>query len=95
MKFNVSGLTAQQVEESRELHGNNELSQVETETYVTVFLTPRPLAFFFVLCHHLTCFRSFWEKLKDNLDDPLVKILCVALVVCGSKDDSRKARKRG
>ena len=78
MKFNVSGLTSQQVEENRELHGNNELSPVETESYVFSCFA------FVLLCHHLTLtppLIRFWEKLKDNLDDPLVKILCVALVV--------------
>ena len=32
---------------------------------------------FFLVSSLFSC--SFWEKLLENLDDPLVKILCVAL----------------
>jgi calcium-translocating P-type ATPase len=49
------GLTDAQVQESLEKHGNNSLTEQETE--------------------------SFWSKLKDNFGDPMIKILCVALVI--------------
>ena len=53
MKFN--GLTDREVEESRQKHGSNRLSELESET--------------------------FWDKLKDNFGDPMIKILCVALLI--------------
>jgi calcium-translocating P-type ATPase len=49
------GLTDQQVEQSREKHGTNCLSEVKGET--------------------------FWDKLKGNFGDPMIKILVVALLV--------------
>jgi len=55
MSKNIHGLTDFEVQNSRALHGENELPPPETE--------------------------SFWDKLKDNFDDPLIKILCVALGV--------------
>jgi len=51
----VTGLTEEQVAESRQNHGTNQISVQETET--------------------------FWDKLKDNLKDPMILILMVALVV--------------
>lgn len=53
MKF--KGLSDEEVRKSREEHGDNRLTEMETE--------------------------SFWDKLKDNLGDPMIKILCVALVI--------------
>lgn len=53
MKF--KGLSDEEVKKSREEHGDNRLTEVESE--------------------------SFWDKLKDNLGDPMIKILCVALVI--------------
>lgn len=49
------GLTASEVEKSRQEHGSNRLSETKGET--------------------------FWQKLKGNFDDPMIKILIVALLV--------------
>ena len=49
------GLTAEEVERSRQENGSNKLSETQGET--------------------------FWEKLKGNFDDPMIKILVVALLV--------------
>ena len=54
-KVRVSGLSAGEVERSREEYGSNDLPAAEVET--------------------------FWEKLGENFDDPLIKILVVALFV--------------
>ncbi len=51
----VTGLTEEQVVESRQRHGTNQISVQETET--------------------------FWDKLIDNLKDPMIIILVVALVI--------------
>lgn len=53
MKF--TGLTEEQVEESKKKYGDNSMTEKETE--------------------------SFWSKLKDNFGDPMIKILCVALLI--------------
>lgn len=53
MKF--TGLTDEQVEESKKKYGDNSMTEKETE--------------------------SFWSKLKDNFGDPMIKILCVALLI--------------
>lgn len=50
-----TGLTKEQVEQSRKEHGSNALTEKETE--------------------------SFFDKLKGNFDDPIIKILLVALVL--------------
>jgi calcium-translocating P-type ATPase len=55
MKYNFSGLTDDQVLESRAAHGSNALSPPKTET--------------------------FWDKLLDNFRDPIIIILCVALLM--------------
>ena len=49
------GLTAAEVERSRQENGSNKLTETKGE--------------------------SFWEKLKGNFDDPMIKILVVALLV--------------
>ena len=49
------GLTNAQVEESRNQHGTNALTEQKSE--------------------------SFWSKLWGNFGDPMIKILCVALVI--------------
>ena len=49
------GLSSEQAEKSRQEHGANSLTEIESE--------------------------SFWSKLKDNFGDPMIKILCVALVI--------------
>ena len=49
------GLTNQQVQESKAKHGDNRLTELQTE--------------------------SFWSKFLDNLGDPIIKILCVALAI--------------
>ncbi|MDW5525096.1 calcium-translocating P-type ATPase, PMCA-type [Carnobacterium maltaromaticum] len=49
------GLTKEEVEESRQKHGSNALTEKESET--------------------------FFDKLKGNFDDPIIKILLVALVL--------------
>lgn len=54
MKHSFKGLTSKEVDELRQLHGSNELSQQETE--------------------------GFFSKLKNNFKDPIIIILCVALV---------------
>lgn len=51
----VIGLSSKEVEESRAKHGNNKLTEQETET--------------------------FWGKLLENLKDPMIIILIVALVI--------------
>lgn len=51
----ITGLTAEQVQKSKEQFGDNRLSEVAKE--------------------------SFWSKLKGNFGDPMIKILCVALVI--------------
>ena len=43
------GLTDQQVEESREKYGTNQLSEIKGE--------------------------SFWDKLKGNFGDPMIKLI--------------------
>ena len=53
--INIRGLTEQEVEDSRQKHGSNQLSVQEVET--------------------------FWDKLMDNLKDPMIIILIVALAV--------------
>ena len=53
--MNIKGLNDEEVKKSREEHGDNRLTEVESE--------------------------SFWDKLKGNLGDPMIKILCVALVI--------------
>ncbi|MBF0202263.1 MAG: calcium-translocating P-type ATPase, PMCA-type [Desulfamplus sp.] len=53
--ISVKGLTEQEVEKSRQLHGTNQLTAQEADT--------------------------FWDKLKDNLKDPMIVILMVALVI--------------
>ena len=53
MKLN--GLTAKQVEESRQKHGANTLTQIP----------PDPL----------------WKKILEGFKDPMILILCVALVI--------------
>lgn len=55
MKYNISGLSEEEIKKSREKHGTNELTPVETTT--------------------------FFDKLKENFDDPIIKILIVALVI--------------
>ena len=47
------GLSRQQVEESRQLHGSNQMTEQQRET--------------------------FWQKLRQNFRDPMIRILCVAL----------------
>jgi calcium-translocating P-type ATPase len=49
------GLTTAEVAESKARHGDNRLTELETE--------------------------GFWSKFKDNLGDPMIKILCVALII--------------
>lgn len=51
----VLGLSSEQAEISRQEHGPNSLTEIESE--------------------------SFWSKLKDNFGDPMIKILCVALII--------------
>ena len=51
----VKGLTLKQVEDSRNKHGSNKLSDQKVET--------------------------FWDKLLENLKDPMIIILIVALVI--------------
>ena len=51
----IKGLTAQQVEESRQKHGGNQMTEKEQ--------------------------ASFWKKLLGNFGDPMIKILCVALLI--------------
>ncbi len=55
MKFAYSGLTAQEVEASRDRHGSNAVASQEVET--------------------------FWDKLLDNLKDPIIIILIAALLI--------------
>lgn len=55
MKKMTFGLTAKEVEESREKYGSNCLTPHETE--------------------------SFWDKYWGNFDDPIIKILLVALFI--------------
>lgn len=55
MKYDISGLSEEEIKKSREKHGTNELTPVETTT--------------------------FFDKLKENFDDPIIKILIVALVI--------------
>eukprot|EP01125_Pyxidicula_operculata_P013893 TRINITY_DN4607_c0_g1_i1.p1 TRINITY_DN4607_c0_g1~~TRINITY_DN4607_c0_g1_i1.p1 ORF type:complete len:947 (-),score=285.47 TRINITY_DN4607_c0_g1_i1:192-3032(-) len=54
-KYNYTGLTDSEVQQSRKEYGKNELPPPKIET--------------------------FWEKLMENFEDPLIKILCVALVI--------------
>jgi calcium-translocating P-type ATPase len=49
------GLSSAQVEESKSKHGDNRLTERETE--------------------------GFWSSFKNNLGDPMIKILCVALII--------------
>ncbi|MDR3170188.1 MAG: calcium-translocating P-type ATPase, PMCA-type [Treponema sp.] len=49
------GLSDAEAAASKEKHGDNRLTEHETE--------------------------GFWQKLKDNFGDPMIKILCVALLV--------------
>ena len=49
------GLSSEQVRLSKEEHGDNRLTELETE--------------------------GFWDKFKENLADPIIKILCVALAI--------------
>lgn len=51
----ILGLSSEQAEISRQEHGPNSLTEIESE--------------------------SFWSKLKDNFGDPMIKILCVALII--------------
>lgn len=53
--LSVEGLTAQEVESSRLLHGSNELPLPKAETFL--------------------------EKLKENFEGPLIRILCIALAI--------------
>ncbi|MCB5953527.1 calcium-translocating P-type ATPase, PMCA-type [Enterococcus sp. CWB-B31] len=55
MNKTFTGLTAEQVEQSRKEHGTNALTEKQAE--------------------------SFLDKLKGNFDDPIIKILIVALVL--------------
>ncbi len=55
MKYNISGLSEEEIKKSREKHGTNELTPAETTTFL--------------------------DKLKENFDDPIIKILIVALVI--------------
>ncbi len=51
----ITGLTDEQVKQSKEKYGDNSMTEIEGE--------------------------SFWSKLKDNFGDPMIKILCVALII--------------
>lgn len=51
----IKALTKEQVEQSRQKYGSNELTKVEVE--------------------------GFWEKFIGNFDDPMIKILIVALII--------------
>ena len=51
----IAGLSDQQVEESKKLHGRNQITKRKTE--------------------------GFWAKLWGNFKDPMIKILCVALLI--------------
>ncbi|MDR2197820.1 MAG: calcium-translocating P-type ATPase, PMCA-type [Coriobacteriales bacterium] len=51
----IYGLTDEEVRESRERYGDNNLTELKVE--------------------------SFWDKLKGNFGDPMIKILCVALAI--------------
>lgn len=53
--MDFKGLTAAEVERSRQENGSNRLTETKGET--------------------------FWQKLKGNFDDPMIKILIVALLV--------------
>lgn len=55
MKYDINGLDASLVQQSREKHGSNRLTPPEIE--------------------------GFWDKFKGNFDDPIIKILMVALVI--------------
>lgn len=55
MNKTFTGLTAEQVEQSKREHGTNALTEKQSE--------------------------SFFDKLKGNFDDPIIKILIVALVL--------------
>src|SRR5690606_33608239 len=55
MKYTFQGLTTEQVQESRKVHGTNELSPQRSE--------------------------NFWDKLLGNFKDPIIIILCGALVI--------------
>ncbi|MBE6854630.1 MAG: hypothetical protein E7501_03130, partial [Ruminococcus sp.] len=51
----IRGLTDAQVQESKAKHGDNRLTEIESE--------------------------GFWAKLLGNFGDPMIKILCAALLI--------------
>lgn len=82
-KWDIKGLTAREVETSRKLHGKPRVDEFQILIAVLTPSCVRPLLTLPAGPNELPAAKveSFWEKLKDNFNNPLIHILCVAVAI--------------